>query len=113
MKASRSSASDWRQSFSKGWIGIVKKPSFMCFSLPLFTLAQAGLRLQSRRRNAGDRAGFVVVRRITGNADRADCVALDSLDQHAARRRHHAALAYRAQRGDEHRVFLNAFEQAA
>ena len=29
MKASRSSLSDSRQSFSSGWIGMVKKPSFM------------------------------------------------------------------------------------
>ena len=33
MKASRSSLSDTRQSFSSGWIGMVKKPSCMGWSL--------------------------------------------------------------------------------
>jgi hypothetical protein len=31
MKASRSSRSEWRQSLASGWIGMVKKPSFMRF----------------------------------------------------------------------------------
>jgi hypothetical protein len=29
MNASRSSRSDWRQSLSSGWIGMVKKPRFI------------------------------------------------------------------------------------
>src|SRR3954453_5191427 len=43
MKASRSSRRDWRQSLPSGWIGIVKKPSFIGTLLAaMVTYAPAG-----------------------------------------------------------------------
>src|SRR4029450_12154702 len=72
-----------------------------------------GISLKPRRLDAGDRAGLVAVRRVAGNADRADDVASSVSDQHAARIGHHAYVARRRQHGEELRRLGRSRSQRA
>src|SRR5262249_14007205 len=63
---------------------------------------------ESRRLDAGDRAGLVAVGGIAGNADRADNVARRGSDQHAAGIGDHASIAGGRQHSEELRGLRRA-----
>src|SRR4030081_3779102 len=62
----------------------------------------ARIGLETRRRNAGDRAFFVIVRGVARNADRPEDVTGLVADQHAAGDRHEPPVARGGERGEEH-----------
>src|SRR5260370_25278617 len=61
----------------------------------------AGIGLEARRLDAGDRAGLVALGGAAGNAGGADDVTRRGSDQHAAGIGDHAPLACRRQHGEE------------
>src|SRR5215510_9754634 len=76
-------------------------------------LGAARIGLQAGGLDPGDGAGFVLVRRVAGNAGRADDVAIGIADENAARIGNQPAAAGGGQRGEELRRVGGALEQGA
>src|SRR5262249_33922306 len=76
-------------------------------------LAAARIGLETRRLDAGDRTGLVLVGRVAGNADRPDDVAARVADEHAARIGNEPATAGGRQRREELRRVGGTLEQGA
>src|SRR5262249_42507926 len=68
---------------------------------PRSALQSAGIGKESCRFDAGNGAGFVLVRGVAGNPDRADDLALGVADQHAAGVGHHTSATSRIERVEE------------
>src|ERR1700730_5207949 len=80
---------------------------------PHSALLPARIGLQSRRLDAGDRAGLILVGGVAGNPDCPDDVAAGVADQHAARIGDHAPAARRIEGVEELRRVGGALEQRA
>src|ERR1700730_18728109 len=59
----------------------------------------ARIGLETGRRDAGERALFVIIRGVARNADRPDDVAVRIANENAARHRHESAVARGCERG--------------
>src|ERR1700742_4230930 len=78
-----------------------------------YPLTSAWVRREAGRRDTGESTGFVVVRRVAGDADRADDRLIVASDQHPAGHRDHRATDHMRDSRDEMGPLLRTLAQGA